>query len=65
MNGTNCIPSKVCCAEIREGEALGTAVPRSHALSYIKRSQLKTVPHITVTTSIAKSDIILEKIREA
>ena len=47
------------------GGALGTDPPRSHTLSYVKRGQLKTGPHITVTTSIASSDIILKKIEKS
>jgi len=49
----------------RSGGAIGRDPPRGHTLSYVKRGELKSGPHITVTTNIASLDIILKKITEA
>jgi len=49
----------------RSGGAIGRDSPRGHTLSFVNPGELKTGPHITVTTSIASSDIILKKITEA
>jgi len=50
---------------ITGGGAVGTDPPRSLTLPYVKRSPLKTGPHITVTTRIVSSGNILKKRTEA